>query len=204
MARTRVGRIIVLTLMPLAAAVPALAQGPPRSAGFDALPRIGVGYVTNAPNMFLGGSAYFVADYRGGLGLYVDYKRSTSSPRSDPDFIDSLTVARADDLGHERDFDEFGWWSVNGALVRPISPELMLYLGAGFTHEDVYYRYRSDDPDLGSFGRYWIADDAASGGRLNVMGGAFLRMTRRVALQFGLELEPRGFAIGGSYSLPIR
>ncbi|HUG40649.1 MAG TPA: hypothetical protein VMM12_09195 [Longimicrobiales bacterium] len=192
-----------MMLMLSALAVPGVAQGTVRPVGFDELPRIGVGYVTNAPNMFLGGSAYFVADYRGGLGLYVDFKRSTSTPRTESDFIDSLTVSEVDDLGHERDFDDFAWWSVNGALVRPISPELMLYLGAGYTHEEVYYRYRSDDPDLGSFGRYWIADEEGSGGRLNVLGGAFLRVSRRIALQFGIELQPNGFTVGGSYSLPI-
>lgn len=205
MATPRFARELILTLMLLAMAVPAPAQRILESGGFEDLPRIGVGYVTNAPNMFLGVSAYYVADYLGGLGVYVDFKRSTSSPRNEADFIDSLTVSDVDGLpGHEREFEEETWWSVNGALVRPISPELMLYLGAGYTEEEIYYRYNSDDPDLGSFGRYWIADEEASGGRLNVMGGAFLRISRRIALQFGLEMQPRGFTVGGSYSLPIR
>jgi hypothetical protein len=204
MARSRFAPVIILTLMASAVAMPAIAQGTPRSEGFDELPRIGVGYVANAPNMLLGAGAYFVADAVGGLGLYVDFKRSTSSPRDESDFIDSLTVADADDLGHEQNFDEAAWWSVNGALVRPVTPELMLYLGAGYTNEEVYYRYSTDDPDFGSFGRYWVADEEGSGGRVNVMGGAFLRIGRRLALQFGLELKPRGFTVGGSYSLPIR
>ena len=205
MAATRFTREILLTLMLWAVAPPAVAQRPEVSGGFEELPRIGVGYVTNAPNMFLGGSAHFVADFAGGLGLYVDYKRSTSSPRDESDFIDSLTVADVENLpGHEQDFEEDAWWSVNGALVRPISRELMLYVGAGYTNEDVYWRYNSDDPDLGSFGRYWVADEEASGGRVNFLGGAFLRMSRRISLQFGLETEPSGFTVGGSYSLPLR
>ena len=205
MARTRFALKIILVLMASAVAVPAVAQGAPGSEGLEELPRIGIGYVTNAPNMFLGANVYFVADQVGGLGLYVDFKRSTSSPRDEPDFIDSLTVADVEALpGHEQDFDADTWWSVNGALVRPVTPELMLYVGAGYTNEEVFFRYRTDDPDFGSFGRYWIADEEASGGRVNVMAGAFLRMGRRIALQFGLELAPGGFTVGGSYTLPIR
>lgn len=204
MATARLALEMILMLSLWALAVPGAAQEIPRSGGFDELPRIGVGYVTNAPNMFLGASAYYVADYLGGLGVYVDFKMSTSSPGNASDFIDSLTVAEVEGLpGHERAFDEKAWWSVNGALVRPISPELMLYLGAGYTHEGVYYRYNSNDAELGTFGRYWIADEEASGGSVNVLGGAFLRMGRRIALQFGVEMQPRGFTVGGSYSFPI-
>lgn len=205
MASSRIAPAIAMALMASSQAVPAAGQEAPLVGGFEELPRIGFGYVTNAPNMFLGASAYFVADRLGGLGLYVDYKRSTSSPRDEPDFIDSLTVADVEgDPEHELNFDEGVWWSVNAALIRPISPELMLYLGAGYTNEEVYLRYNTTDPDVGSFGRYWIADEEASGGRVNVLGGAFLRIGARIALQFGLELAPNGFTVGGSYSLPLR
>ena len=204
MPTSRVAREILRVLTLAAVAGPAAAQTTLESGGFEELPRIGVGYVTNAPNMFLGASAHFVADYRGGWGVYVDFKRSISSPRDEGDFIDSLTVADVDGMpGHVRDFDEEAWWSVNGALVRPVSPELMLYLGAGYTSEEVFYRYDSDDPDYGSFGRYWVIDEEASGGRVNLLGGAFLRMGRRIALQFGFETEPSGFTVGASFLLPL-
>ena len=36
-----------------------------------------------------------------------------------------------------------------------------------------------------------------------IIGLYCLLHERRIALQFGLETEPRGFTVGGSYSLPI-
>ena len=204
MASSRFSCIAVPVLIASALASPVAAQVAPPS-GFEQLPRIGVGYVANAPNMYVGGSAYFLTDVMGGLGLYADFKKSQSSPADGADFIESMTPDEAELLiDHEFSFDEDVWWSVNAALIRPISPELMLYLGAGFTDEKKYLRYTTTDQDFGLMGRYWIADEEASGTRVNVLAGAFLRITQHLAVQFGGELAPRGLTVGGSFSLPLR
>ena len=181
----------------------------PPGTGFEGVPRIGIGYVTNAPNIFAGASVYGLTGILGGLGLYVDTKISTSSPADEVDFVTEWTAAEIENDYEDQIFreDGFEWWSVNAAILRPISPELMLYVGAGYTDEKVYRRYNdpSDElgEDVGTFGYYWVEDPDASGGKVNFLGGAFFRMTRHVALQFGLESEPGGFTVGGSYSFRL-
>lgn len=175
--------------------------------GFGAVPLIGIGYVTNAPNMFLGFGAYTVTDVLGGMGMYVDAKFGTDSPANASDFLAEYTAEEVSEFPfQQREREEGDWWSVNAALIRRISPELLLYLGAGYSHEDVYVRFRNGDPDreLGPLGWYWVEDQAASGARINALGGAFFRLGRRVALQFGVESEPRGVTLGGSYMFSFR
>lgn len=175
--------------------------------GFGARPRIGVGVVTNAPALVLGGSAFAVLDAFGGLGLYVDARRSLESPGRNGDFVDSLSVSDVDGMPGQRfQRDDQAWWSINAAVVRPVSPELMIYVGAGYVWEDLYRRYQNTDPDvdLGTLGWYWVHDDEGSAARVNYLAGALFRMTPHIALQFGLESAPPGFTVGGVYSFSLR
>ncbi len=175
--------------------------------GFGNLPRVGLGYVVNAPNIFTGVALYGVADILGGLGLYVDAKFTLQTPADESDFFSDLTITEVEATGGQTFHGNgFGWWSVNGAVVRPISPELMLYLGAGYTQEDVYRRYNDELDILGldTLGWYWVRDEQVSGGRVNLLGGAFFRMTDHVSLQFGGETAPGGATVGFSYSFPLR
>lgn len=187
---------------------PATAQrGLAPGAGLEQLPRIGVGYVSNAPNMFTGVSAWGVADVLGGLGLYVDGKMKLTTPADASDFAPDLTTTEVDATPNQQQMgDESSWWSVNAALIRPISPELMLYLGAGYAYEDSFRRYFDPNETLvqDTFGWFWVRDEAASGGRLNILGGAFFRIANRLALQFGYETAPNGGTVGVTYSLPLR
>lgn len=173
--------------------------------GFQDLPRVGIGYVTNAPNIFTGASLYGVVDRLGGIGLYVDAKVTRSSPADEPDYVDSITYEEASatyspqmvrDSAH-------AWVSLNAALLKTLTPELMLYLGGGYTDQETYRRFGVPESDLGEFGHFWVHDRAASGGRINILGGAFFRISRHVALQFGLESAPRGLTVGGSYSFSL-
>lgn len=199
---------IMATLVVGGLSAPAAAQtGLARGTAFEQLPRIGLGYVTNAPTIFTGMSAWGVVDVLGGLGLYVDGKLNLSTPADESDFMNDLTVSEVESTPNQRLMsDESGWWSVNAALVRPLSPELMVYLGAGYAYQDLFRRYY--DPEEGlvqdTFGWYWVRDDAASGGSLNLLGGAFFRIGNRLALQFGYETTPSGGTVGVSYSLPLR
>ena len=190
----------------LAVSGPAVAQSDlAPTEGFGNMPRLGIGYVTNSPEMFSGVGGYVVLDVLGGLGLYVDGKLGLNSPAGEVDYVDSLTVRDVDGApGMNLELEESGWWSVNAAVLRPISPELMLYLGGGYAYDTRFRRYRDASMELGTFGYYWVRDEEASGGRLNVLGGAFFRMSESLALQFGAEMEPPGFTVGLSYSLSLR
>ena len=197
---------VALTLMVFQ---PALATAQSELApdeGFGDRPRLAIGYVTNAPNMFAGVSVYGLFDALGGIGLYVDAKRSLQSPEDESDFVDDFTVSDAEALpGQQFNQEEFAWWSLNAAILRPLSPELMVYLGAGYTSENRYARYldTTNSLGLGSFGYYWAHDPQESGGRINVLGGMFFRISRAMAVQFGLESAPRGLTVGLSYSLGL-
>lgn len=187
-------------------ATPTVAQtalGPGQ--GFGDRPRIGVGYVANAPNMFVGASAYYLTDVLGGLGFYVDGKLNRETPEDEDHYIDSLTVA---DLGviplQVEDTDGHAWWTVNAALTRPVTPELMFYVGGGYTRQESFMRFRDPEGLVHPEGFYWVRDEGESGDLLNFMGGVFFRMTEHVALQFGLESAPRGLTVGGSYSFSVR
>lgn len=188
-------------------ASPGTAQQPLEAGeGFDRLPRIGIGYVANAPNMFAGAMAFAVFDIAGGLGLYVDGKYRTENPSTRDDYMDSLSVADIELFPGQRELqDGFFAWSVNAALVKTVSPEMMIYAGAGYAVDEQYVRYYDggDFFDLGVDDRYWVKDEANSGPRVNLLGGVIFRMTRHVALHFGLELVPPGVTVGGSYSFPL-
>lgn len=197
-----VGAVVAALTVAPAAAQNRIAPGQ----GFENLPRLGIGYVANAPQILTGASAYTVVDVFGGLGLYVDAKLNLETPEDERDFVDDLTVRQVEAFpGQEADRDERSWWSVNAALIRPLSPEFMVYLGAGYAYEGVYWRYRDLNGvlDIGTFGWYWVQDDRDSGYRVNFLAGMFFRMSERVAFQFGLESVPSGVTVGGSYSFPL-
>lgn len=191
------------------AALPAAAQGGPPSGsvpdpGFLELPRLGVGYVVNAPSMYLGFSGFAVTPVWGGIGLYVDAKFDRDSPMDEQSYIDSLTVQIVEDeIGDEFVGEEDEWKGFNAALVRPLSPQLMVYLGAGYAERERYWRYQDPGQGRGTGGFYWVRNLEESGSEINVLGGAFFRITSNIALQFGLESMPRGMTVGGAYSIPL-
>lgn len=165
--------------------------------------RIGVGYVANIPNMFVGASAHIIPAGFGGWGLYADVKFDIESPADDEGFIDSLTVAEVEgELGDQRFGQEGSWSSVNLAVVRTISPELALYAGGGVGWRKEYRQYFDNDGELGVSGLYWVEDTEVSGTYLNGMAGVMLRLTSAVTAHFGAETAPPGFTIGLSLTLP--
>lgn len=174
--------------------------------GFDVLPRFGIGYVANPPEEVTGAALWGVFDVLGGLGLYVDIKGRLSTPANDSDFLDGVTPAEVDILpGQGYLHNEYSWWSVNGAVIRPLSNEMMIYLGAGYARRAAFRRYRDESgdylpPDFPNT-LYWVRDDAATVERVNVLGGLFIRFSEAVSVQMGLEKEPFGFTVGGHYSV---
>jgi hypothetical protein len=165
--------------------------------------RIGVGYVANIPNMFVGASAHIIPGGFGGWGLYADIKFDIESPADEEGFIDSLTVAQVEgELGDQRFDQEGSWSSLNLALVRTVSPELAVYAGGGVGWRKEYRQYFDNEQDLGVGGLYWVEDTEVSGTYLNGMAGVMLRLTSAVTAHLGAETAPPGFTLGLSLTLP--
>jgi hypothetical protein len=160
--------------------------------------RVGVGYVANIPNTFVGFTALgMTPKLFGGAGVYADVKFTTGSTSSDPYYLSNISVQQADDTFADQLFEEQSdWLSINFALVYALGRELAVYGGAGYTRERRYRQYFDDSQTRGQLGWYWISDSAASGDRVNLLGGAFFRLGRSIMLQTGVEAQPAGVTMG--------
>jgi hypothetical protein len=203
-------RILRASIALLALGCLSLVGGPLAAQGAPSLrnsSRIGVGYVANIPNTFLGFSALAMT-YKlfGGAGLYVDFKTTTTDHRSDPDYLTGVTIEDAEltyaDLLYT---EESEWLSVDVALVYAVTPDLALYGGAGYARERHFRQYFDDSvpPERGEFGFYWIDDPEGSGNRVNVLGGALFRLTKYALFQIGGEMQPPGVTVGVILALPL-
>ncbi|HEU0300165.1 MAG TPA: hypothetical protein VFR37_11940 [Longimicrobium sp.] len=189
----------------LLTALPATAQiGVPASRARAFQPRVGIGYLANVPNQFVGGSAHVLLDVFGGVGLYVDAKFDPESPEDSEGFIDSLTVAEVEENFNDQFFSEEGsWTSFNVAVMKALGPQFVVYAGAGWADAKQYVEFLDSDRDLGESGFYWVRDEENSGGEVNVMGGAMFQLTSNIAFQVGAESAPGGFTVGASYLIPL-
>jgi hypothetical protein len=160
--------------------------------------RVGIGYAVNIPNTFVGFTALgMTPKLLGGAGVYADVKFTTSARSSDPYYLSDVSVQQAEITFGDQFFQEKSdWLSVNFALVYAIHPEVALYGGAGYTRETNYREYFDNTQTRGELGFYWISDPEASGNRVNVLGGAFIRMGQYVMLQLGVEAQPKGVTVG--------
>ena len=160
--------------------------------------RVGVGYVANIPNTFLGFTALgMTPKLFGGAGVYADVKFTTSSPGSDLYYLSGISVQQAEATFGDQFFrEQSDWLSINFALVYALGREFTVYGGAGYTRERRYREYFDDSQTRGQLGFYWISDSGASGNRVNVLGGAFFRLGQAVMLQTGVEAQPTGATVG--------
>ena len=160
--------------------------------------RVGVGYVVNIPNTFVGFTALgMTPKLFGGAGVYADVKFTTSPTGSDPYFLSDISVLQAEGTFGDQFFrEQSDWLSINFALVYALGREFTVYGGAGYTRERRYREYFDDSQTRGQLGFYWISDSGASGNRVNVLGGAFFRLGQAVMLQTGVEAQPTGATVG--------
>ncbi|HSW31034.1 MAG TPA: hypothetical protein VLH75_16235 [Longimicrobiales bacterium] len=202
----RSGRSALLALAVAALAAFALGASPV-VAQQDASPlRLGLGYTANAPEMLSGVSGYVIFPAKGGIGLYVDAKFNPDSPRRDDNFLKGRTALQVEDevagvqfIDHKDSYRSF-----NAALVRSINPHLMLYLGAGVSQMTRYRQYFDPSEEMGLAGYFWVEASDEAGSSLNVLGGAFFRMSSVLIFQTGIESNPRGFTVGANVQLPRR
>jgi hypothetical protein len=166
----------------------------------------GIGYVANAPDLLGGVSGYAVFPILGGLGLYVDAKFDLDSPSRDDTFISTLTDREVEEqvAGAEFIDDADSWQGFNFALVRPLSPSLMVYAGAGVATRTRYREYRDPEGEMGRLGFFIVEAPDDEWTSVNALAGGFLRLGRWLDFQFGLETRPRGFTVGGALRLPPR
>lgn len=184
----------------LAAPLAAQGQAPPTLQHAQ----YGIGYTGNLPDLQVGGSAYVLLPRWGGIGFYVDVKGGVGGPSTERGYDGSVTAARIEnDLGGIFVKEEASWWSVNAALMRPLSPYFTVYLGGGLAHESTYRLYNVDrDLNVGVGGVVWARDTRGDQYRLNLMLGMITRLTSRVSAHFGYETEPDGITAGLSLRLP--
>lgn len=169
-------------------------------------PHFGIGYVANAPRLMAGGGAYVVTPYFGGIGIYLDAKFDVEDPSSDIAFVKGIT---ADDVVNEVEGAEFirresSYRSFNAALLKPVTPYLMVYAGGGLTQRFRFHFYEAPGSDLGVSGIFWVKAPAEDDTLGNFMTGVFMRVGSFISTQVGIETEPRGFTAGVSLRLPRR
>ena len=168
-------------------------------------PHIGIGYVANIPDAFAGGALMFITPkVLGGAGLYADVKFSPSSPGRVAEYLPTITVDQAENVYGDRLFlQQSAWFTANLAVVYAVTRELALYAGAGYSREHHYREYFDNSETRGLDGFYWVHDPAASGNRINALGGVLLRAGRYVVFQSGVGARPAGVDAGVMFTLPL-
>lgn len=168
-------------------------------------PVIGVGYVANAPEELAGAMIWGLIPGLGGWGLYVDAKLDTSpeSNRSNflgvtPELVDSLFPE--DGRLNARD----SWRGFNVAVVRPLTPQFAVYVGAGYAEWTRYYEFFDPDGQRGLHGFYWGESPNESGSTTNFLAGAILSAGKWIRFHFGGETRPGGLTVGASLVWPPR
>lgn len=193
---------LALLMLGLAlSARPAVAQGGPSPLTHA---QFGVGWVGNAPDAILGGTAYVIVPALGGIGLYVDAKFDASNPTGDRAYdgtVTSLEVAPLETAHYN--LTEESWKSFNVAVIRPINPSFWIYAGGGLA-KLIRYDLYDLDPDLGIGvgGLVWAENPATAETRANLMAGIMMRLSSRLTAQFGYETQPSGVTGGFSLRLP--
>jgi hypothetical protein len=172
----------------------------------DAGTSFGFGYVADAPDEMGGVSAHIVFPMLGGVGLYVDAKVDMGSPDREDTFLAGRTAADVEETVTGVEFlnSEDSWRGFNVAIVKTVTPALKLYAGAGHATRKRYRQYHDPNEVLGLLGFFWVEAPEDEWNTVNALAGGFLRMSRWIDFQFGLETAPRGFTVGASIRLPPR
>ena len=201
--------LLAVLLIGLAmAALPLSGQSSPRPLTRT---QLGLGYTGNAPDALLGASAYVlvprIGPLDGGIGLYVDFKFDYETPEDNREFNSALTVQEllSDPTRERADYldSESAFRSVNLAVVRPLTPYLMAYVGGGIAMLTRYERFNLDQNDEAGVGGLVVVENPERDEtRGNLMVGILMRLSSLITTQFGFETQPQGLTFGGSLRLP--
>lgn len=164
----------------------------------------GIGYVANAPEAMVGAGAYVLSPRWGGIGIYADAKLDASNPSDELGYDASVTASEvAGMVGGKFIKTEGSWRSFNIAVMRPLTPSLIAYVGGGLAKVTEFDLYNVDPASpVGLSGVVWAKNPDTSATRANLMVGVLMRLTRHVSAHFGYETQPNGVTVGGSLRLP--
>jgi hypothetical protein len=196
-------RLLPAAYLCVLALLPAALNAQARPADFQSNQHVLVGYVANAPNIFLGGGVMFLNPRL--VGFFADVRTTRDSPGDRSNFLPGLSPLEAVAFGDQHFSNEDQWFAVNAGLTRVVTPELALYAGAGYSNRDVYVEFFDDRPDgRGELGFYWVQDEDLSGPSVNALGGFLFRAGQNLVFQLGGESRPLGGTVGVHYALPLR
>lgn len=181
----------------------------PISRGTDPAPTLdhtqfGFGVVGNVPETLVGLQGYVILPHMGGIGLYLDAKFDYENASGERAFEGALTAEWIENNVEGNKFvqGETSWRSFNAALVRPLTPYLIVYAGGGIAQGSEFGLYEDPSRNLGITGLLWVEDPRLDQTKVNFIAGTFLRLSPRVSTQFGFETQPKGFSVGVSLRLP--
>lgn len=167
--------------------------------------RFGIGYAVDAPSMMAGVGGYILFPALHGWGLYGDAKFDVSSPSHNQYFVHMTAQQVLDTVpGVIYQSHKESWQGFDLALVRPVTPGLMLYVGGGYAKRREYEYFYDPAQQLGQLGLFWAEATDQAETTLNFMFGGFFRMSRYLAFQTGFETRPLGFSLGGFLKFPPR
>lgn len=187
-------------LVPIAAAAMGLATVATTAAPVSAqgMTRYGIGYVANTPDLLAGVGGHVVFPVFGGLGIFADVKFDVESPSREAEFRSTMTALEVQNEIEGVEFLSLGdsWRTYNIGLVRPLLPSLKLYAGAGYAVRTRYRFFYDSSEEVGEFGFIWVEAPEEEKTTVNVLFGGFMRVSRVVSFQIGIETAPRGLTVG--------
>ena len=172
--------------------------------------RTGVGYAGSMPDILLGASVFHLFS-DGGFGAVVDFKMGHETLKGDPSYMDEWTTEwvlenRPNDVplrsGAERSTRHDEWMVVNLGVMRPLTGDFAVILGAGAANRSAIDEFDTTEVGVTPTQWYYVSNEGASGWELNLHGSAVIRAGRNVLLRFGYDRGPRMISFGGYWALP--
>lgn len=156
-----------------------------------------VGYSARPTDQMLGGGVVWFPPVLPGWGVLLDGRLATNRPQRSE--IREGTVQEALAQGDQVNRPVSTWSSASLALLRALTPQFGLYVGAVASRGTVYVPFLRVRQTLeGTLQEsYWVEDDREADDTVGAVFGALYHLTGRVGVQFGGQTAPKGMVVGG-------